>query len=549
MVFSGFVSPLAMGNTPCNGHGARWWQRGLIYQVYPRSFLDRNGDGIGDLAGIIATLDYVHWLGVNAIWISPIYPSPMADFGYDVSDYMNVHPMFGSLRDFDELVASAHHLGIHIILDFVPNHTSEEHPWFVESRSSRTDPKRDWYIWKDAAPDGSQPTNWLSTFGGTAWEWDPKTEQYYYHAYLKQQPDLNWRNREVQAAMHQAMRFWLDRGVDGFRIDVIWHLIKDDQFRCNPPNPEYRPGEWPYRQLLTTYTTDRPEVHDIIAGMRNVMNEYEDRLMIGEIYLPVERLVTYYGTETSGVHLPFNFQLIEIPWQAPAIAAAIDAYESALPAHGWPNWVLGNHDKSRIASRVGPAQARIAAMLLMTLRGTPTMYYGDEIGMHDVSIPPELVKDPWEINVPGFGVGRDPQRTPMQWDDSAHAGFTTGEPWLPVASDYLDINVGREQTDPVSMLTLYRRLIELRKAESALTSGAYRSISITDDTMLYLRQDRERRLVIALNFSAQARQVCIGSAPSPGRILLSTHLDRQNESFDNQVDLRADEGIVAELSS
>ena len=291
---------------------------------------------------------------------------------------------------------------------------------------------------------------------------------------MKQQPDLNWRNQEVQAAMHQAMRFWLDRGVDGFRIDVIWHLIKDDQFRGNPPNPEYRPGEWPYRQLLATYTTDRPEVHDIIAGMRNVMNEYEDRLMIGEIYLPVERLVTYYGTESSGVHLPFNFQLIEIPWHAPAIAAAIDAYEAALPSHGWPNWVLGNHDKSRIASRVGPAQARIAAMLLMTLRGTPTMYYGDEIGMHDVSIPPESVRDPWEINVPGFGVGRDPQRTPMQWDDSPHAGFTTGEPWLPVASDYLDINVGRERNDPASMLTLYRRLIELRKAESALTLGAYR---------------------------------------------------------------------------
>ncbi len=549
MVFSGSVSPLTMGNERRDSNGARWWQRGLIYQVYPRSFLDRNGDGIGDLAGIIAKLDYVQWLGVDAIWISPIYPSPMADFGYDVSDYMNVHPMFGSLRDFDELMASAHRLGIKVILDLVPNHTSEEHPWFVESRSSRDNPKRDWYIWKDAAPDGGLPNNWLSTFGGTAWEWDPKTEQYYYHAYLKQQPDLNWRNQEVQAAMHQVMRFWLDRGVDGFRIDVIWHLIKDDQFRGNPPNPEYRPGEWPYRQLLATYTTDRPEVHAIIAGMRNVMNEYEDRLMIGEIYLPVERLVTYYGTESSGVHLPFNFQLIEIPWHAAAIAAAVDAYEAALPPHGWPNWVLGNHDKSRIASRIGPAQARIAAMLLMTLRGTPTMYYGDEIGMHDVAIPPELVRDPWEINVPGFGVGRDPERTPMQWDDSTHAGFTTGEPWLPVASDYLDINVGRERNDAASMLTLYRRLIGLRKAESALVLGAHRRMSATGETMLYLRQDQERRLLIALNFSSYTRQISFAPSPSPGRILLSTHLDRQGESFDNQIDLRADEGIVAELSS
>jgi alpha-glucosidase len=287
-----------------------WWQHGVIYQIYPRSFADSNGDGIGDIRGIISRLDYLHWLGVDAIWISPIYPSPMADFGYDVSDYMDIHPMFGTLDDFDVLLAAAHAEGIRVILDLVPNHTSDEHPWFIESRSSRDNPKRDWYIWKSPSADGGPPNNWLSTFGGSAWEFDPRTSQYYYHAYLKQQPDLNWRHPEVQAAMHQVLRFWLDRGVDGFRVDVIWHLIKDDQFRSNPPNPQFRPGEWPYRQLLATYTTDRPEVHDIIGGMRRVLDEYGERLMIGEVYLPVDRLVTYYGAAGDGCHLPFNFKII-----------------------------------------------------------------------------------------------------------------------------------------------------------------------------------------------------------------------------------------------
>jgi alpha-glucosidase len=526
----------------------RWWQRGIIYQIYPRSFADTNGDGVGDLPGILAKLDYLQWLGVDAIWISPIYPSPMADFGYDISNYLDIDPLFGTLNDFDDLVMSAHRRGIKIVMDLVPNHTSEEHPWFLASRSSRHSAQRHWYIWQDPAPDGGPPNNWLSNFGGSAWTLDEHTGQYYYHAYLKEQPDLNWRNDEVRAAMHEVMRFWLDRGVDGFRVDVIWHLMKDEQFRHNPPNPDYQPGEWPYRRLLATYTTDRPEVHDIIAGMRAVMDQYEDRLIVGEVYLPVERLVTYYGTAESGCHLPFNFQLISVPWYGPAIGAAIDNYEAALPSHGWPNWVLGNHDKPRIAARVGQAQARIAAMLLLTLRGTPTLYYGDELGMQAVPIPPGFVQDPWEKNLPGLGLGRDPARTPMQWDPSLHAGFTTGMPWLPIAADYPAMNVETFQKDPTSILALHRRLIALRRAEPALSVGRYQRCFATDDVLVYMREAAARRFLVALNFSGKPAAVTCAGLPSIGTVMLSTSLDREGERFDERIELRADEGIVALLT-
>jgi alpha-glucosidase len=526
----------------------RWWQHGVIYQIYPRSFADSNGDGIGDLPGIIQRLDYLQWLGVDAMWLSPIYPSPMVDFGYDVSDYTNIHPIFGTLDDLDRLLDAAHRRGLRVILDFVPNHTSDQHPWFLESRSSRGNPKRDWYIWRDPGPDGGPPNNWLSTFGGSAWEWDAKTQQYYYHAYLTAQPDLNWRHPEVQEAMHDVMRFWLNRGVDGFRIDVIWHMVKDDQFRCNPPNPDYRPGEWPYRQLLATYTTDRPEVHDIIAGMRRVMDAYDDRMMVGEIYLPIERLVTYYGTGGSGVHLPFNFHLIELPWHAPTIASMIDAYEAALPLTGWPNWVLSNHDKPRIATRIGHAQARVAAMLLLSLRGTPTLYYGDEVGMANVVIAPDLVQDPWEKNEPGQGLGRDPARTPMQWDGTSNAGFTRGTPWLPVANDYAVKNVANERENPTSMLTLYRRLIALRRREAALSVGRYRGIQADGEVISYVREEGERRFLVVLNLLSRPQSVSIKSMRSHGRLVLSTYLDREDEAIDDTIMLRADEGIIVDLS-
>jgi alpha-glucosidase len=443
-------------------------------------------------------------------------------------------------------MAAVHQRDLKIILDYVPNHTSDEHPWFVESRSSRDNPKRDWYIWHDPAPNGGPPNNWLSLFGGSAWEWDAATGQYYYHAFHKKQPDLNWRNPEVQAAMLDVLRFWLDRGVDGFRVDVIWHMIKDDQFRDNPPNLDYRPGDWPYNALLPVYTTDRPEVHEVVAMMRRVLDEYDERVLIGEIYLPVERLVAYYGEEGGGAHLPYNFQLILLPWNARLIEAAIDTYEEFLPAHGWPNWVLGNHDRPRVASRVGAAQARVAAMLLLTLRGTPTLYYGDELGMHDVSIPPELVQDPAERNEPGLGRGRDPERTPMQWDRSPNAGFTAGMPWLPVAADYPQINVEVERDDPTSMLTLHRRLIALRRAEPALSVGTYTAVPAHGDLIAYLRSAAERRLLVVLNLGSHPQTFDLTEVGG-GRVLLSTHLDRAGDALYDTLMLRGDEGVVVEL--
>ena len=526
---------------------AQWWQRGIIYQIYPRSFMDTNGDGVGDLAGIRSHLHYLRWLGVDAIWISPIYPSPMADFGYDVADYCNVDPLFGALADFDALVAEAHRLGLKVILDYVPNHSSDQHPWFVESRSSKENARRDWYIWRDPAPDGGPPTNWLSEFGGPAWEYDALTGQYYYHAYLKQQPDLNWRNPAVHAAMHDVLRFWLNRGVDGFRVDTIHHLIKDDQFRDNPPNPDFRPGMPPHKRVIRFYTTDRPEVHEAVAGMRRVLGEYDDRVLIGEAYLPFDRLMTYYGNNLSGFHLPFNFHLIGAQWNAAAIAEIVREYEALLPPGAWPNWVLGNHDRSRIASRIGRAQARVAAILLLTLRGTPTLYYGDEIGMVDVPIPPELVQDPWEKNVPGLGVGRDPERTPMQWDAGRGAGFTTGEPWLPIAADYQGWNVEAESRDPHSMLSLYRALIALRRAEPALAIGTYEPVEVGADVFAYLREHAGRKLLVMLNVTVLPTQFAL-RAHIGAKVLLSTHGDGQGSRIGDVIHLRADEGLIAEVA-
>jgi len=519
----------------------RWWQRGVIYQIYPRSFQDSNGDGIGDLPGIIRRLDHVVTLGIDAIWISPIYPSPMADFGYDVTDYCNVAGVFGNLADFDRLVAEAHRRGLRLILDFVPNHTSNEHPWFIESRSSRADPKRDWYIWRDAGAEGALPNNWLSRFGGPAWEWDGSTTQYYYHSFLKEQPDLNWRNPAVKQAMYDVLRFWLDRGVDGFRVDVLWLLIKDDQFRDNPVNPGCVPGESSHDRLLPFYTANRPEVHAIVAEMRSVTDTYPERVLIGEIYLPIEQLVTYYGHDLKGAHLPFNFQLLQTAWNAASIAQIMEEYEAALPHGAWPNWVLGNHDQERIASKIGSAQARVAAMLLLTLRGTPTIYYGEEIGMKDVPIAPERVQDPAEKNEPGLGLGRDPERTPMPWDGSLLAGFTSGEPWLPLGADHARVNVEGLGESRRSILNLYRRLIDLRRDKPVLTHGSIDAVTVQGNILRYERRQGDQRLVIALNLAHERARVL--SLPS-GRLLLSTDLDRAGEDVGASASLRADEGII-----
>src|SRR5450432_1925937 len=483
-----------------------WWKSGVIYQIYPRSFKDSDGDGIGDLVGIIDELDYLSdILGVDALWLSPIFPSPMADFGYDISNYVDIDSIFGDLNTFDKLVEQAHKRALKIIVDYVPNHTSDEHPWFIESRMSRTNSKRDWYVWADSKPDGTPPNNWLSVFGSSAWQWNADTGQYYLHSFLKEQPDLNWRNPEVKAAMLDTLRFWLERGVDGFRIDAAHFIMKDPAMRDLPPNLAKEISARDYDTLLHTYDFAHEDVHAVYQDIRQVLESYsaeQPRFSVGEIDLRNwQQWASYYGAKLDELHMPFNFALISARWQPSVVREIIDAIEASVPSEGWPNYVLGNHDQSRIASRVGPAQARVAMMMLLTLRGTPTMYYGDEIGMHNVNIPAEQIQDPFGKSVPRLG--RDPERTPMQWDSSPNAGFASAHsnPWLPLADDYQQINVEGQRDDPSSMLSLTRKLLALRKRIRALNAGGYLSIDgMPDSCLAYVRQLGKKRYLIALNF-------------------------------------------------
>jgi alpha-glucosidase len=521
--------------------GDKWWERGVVYQVYPRSFQDSDGDGVGDLRGIEARLDYIAALGVDAVWLSPIFPSPMADFGYDVADYCDVEPLFGTLADFDRLLAAAHARGLKLLLDFVPNHSSDRHPWFIESRSSRDNPKRDWYIWRDPAPDGGPPNNWISDFGGPAWTWDEPTGQYYLHAFLPQQPDLNWRNPELKAAMLDVMRFWFERGVDGFRIDVLWHIVKAAGLPDNPPNPDWRDGHNERDKVLQLHSTDQPEAHAISAEMRALADEYGERLLVGEIFLPNERLARWHGTpERPQVHLPFNFCLMENGWDARTIDRLVAEYEASLPAWGWPNWVLGSHDAPRIAARVGEAQARVAMMLLLTLRGTPTLYQGDELAIGQVPIPPDKVRDPREYRQPGIGLGRDPSRTPMAWDTSPSAGFSSAEPWLPLHPDWPTRNVATQDANPGSMLALTRALLRLRRAEPALSAGDYAPLAYHGSLLAYERRCGNSRLLVALNLGEQP--VPLPEAARGGERLLST-------LSGEAAHLRGNEGLIVRLSA
>ena len=570
--------------------GTQWWQTGVIYQIYPRSFQDTDGDGVGDLKGILARLDYLSGLGVEAIWISPIYPSPMADFGYDVADYTGVDPLFGTLADFDALLAAAHGKGLRVILDFVPNHSSDQHPWFLQSRSSRTGPKRDWYLWRDPAPRSGPgdkrpaseryPNNWTSNFGGPSWAWAETTQQFYLHSFLKQQPDLNWRNPALRAAMFDAMRFWLDRGVDGFRMDVLWLLVKDEQFRDNPANTEYHPGMHDHTKTLPLYNADQPETHAIVREMRVLMDGYgptlpsgngisakvpegsvSNRVLIGEIYLPLPELVRYYlgvepqtgGIEGSapeipqlrGANLPFNFHLIQTEWNARAIANIVQTYEALLPSGAWPNYVLGNHDQPRLASRIGGQQARAAAMLLLTLRGTPTMYYGDELGMEDVPIAPDQVRDPAELNEPGKGRGRDPERSPMLWVDAPNAGFTSpnARPWLPLEDDWKTSNAAAQRADPSSMLTLYRRLLALRRQHPALSQGAITEITAEGALLRFRRTHDGQGFQVLLNLGAEPVQAHCDA----GQVVLTTLLDGEGAPAEGMLTVEAGEGLLIAL--
>jgi alpha-glucosidase len=522
-----------------------WWQTGIVYQIYPRSFMDSNGDGTGDLNGVTSRMDYLEWLGIDALWLSPIFPSPMADFGYDVANYVDVDPLFGTLADFDRLLQAAHQRNIKVLLDLVPNHSSDEHAWFVESRSSRDNPKRDWYIWRDPAPDGGPPNNWQSFFGGDAWTFDKATGQYYLHLFHAKQPDLNWRNSLVRDGIYSAMRFWFDRGVDGFRIDVIWLLMKDEQFRDNPLNPNWKEGDPPFAKHDNVYTGDLPEVHEIVREMRAITDQYHERVLIGEIYLPVPRLMMYYGQASDEAHLPFNFQLIQLPWNAQVVREAVDTYEAALPNGGWPNWVLGNHDQHRVASRVGREQARVAQMLLLTLRGTPTSYYGDEIGMQNVNVPVHLIQDPQGKYSPAHT--RDPERSPMQWDASPNAGFTTPEatPWLPIADDYSTFNVAAEREDATSMLLLYRRLVELRRTMPALSVGSYRSVDArSDEVFAYVREHGPQRVLIVLNFGSTTQNLDFSSLSTSGQLLCTTNMDSDGNHNLGYLTVRPNEGMV-----
>jgi alpha-glucosidase len=514
--------------SPLSGE-LKWWQRGIIYQIYPRSFQDTSGDGVGDLRGITARLPYVASLGVEAVWLSPIFTSPMHDFGYDVADYVDIDPLFGTLEHFDALVAEAHRLGLKVMLDYVPNHTSSDHAWFQAALRGKESEKRDWYVWRDPAEDGGPPNNWKSFFGGGAWTLDGASGQYYLHQFLPSQPDLNWRNPEVRAAMADVLRFWMRRGVDGFRVDVIWLLAEDERFLDEPQNPDWQPGQPEHTRLNHIYTQDQPETHAYIRELRAVLDEFGDRMMVGEIYLPVERLLPFAGTRDAPmVHLPFNFHLILLPWDAAEVRTFADMYDAACrAAHTWPNWVLGNHDQHRFRSRVGAGQYRVAQTLLLTLRGTPTVYYGDEIGMENVPVPPERMVDPAGLQQPDVpAASRDPERTPMQWDSSAHAGFAPADatPWLPLADDADRVNVAAQEENPTSDLNFFRALTALRREHPALVGGEYRSHDAGHaDVFAFERTLGPERVVVLLNFGAETREV---GGVARGQALLSSHNDQ-----------------------
>jgi alpha-glucosidase len=536
-----------------------WWRYGVIYQIYPRSFADADGNGIGDLDGITEHLGHLAGhadsLGVDAIWLSPFYRSPMADYGYDVADYRDVDPMFGTLGQFDTLLAEAHTRGLKVIVDFVPNHTSDQHEWFIESRSSRDNPKRDWYVWADPKPDGSPPNNWRSSFAevGPAWTLDETTGQYYLHSFMREQPDLNWWNPEVRDAMDDVLRFWLDRGVDGFRIDVAHRMAKDPELADNPlieVDAELRGSD--RREALLAASNrgedlrdqDWPEVHEILRRFRRTISEYDDRMAVGEVYLlDMPKLVSYYGRGDE-LDLCHNFVFLHQPWKADAFRAVVEEFEGLLPEGAWPDYFLNNHDHSRVVTRYddggnGPARARVAAMMLLTLRGTPFLYQGEELGMRDGPVPPDRVVD---VD------GRDPERTPMHWDASPGAGFTTGEPWLPIDPEHERVNATAQRVDPASMFSLYRRLLQFRRGSTALREGAYASLTSPDGVFAYLRSTADEQLLVALNMTSDPVRFAATPQGAGGQLELSTDPGRHLGQVPlAALDLGPDEGVIVRL--
>ena len=529
-----------------------WWKHGVIYQIYPRSFADASGDGTGDLQGIVSRLPYLADLGIDGLWLSPIFDSPMHDFGYDVRDYRAIHPLFGSLADFDELVDRAHGHGIRIILDLVFNHTSAEHPWFIESRASKGSPKRDWYLWHVGRRFlglpwrvcRRPPNNWRSGFGGSAWTLDDRTDEYYLHLFLDSQPDLNWRNPDTEAAMFAQARFWLDRGADGFRLDVINYIVKDRKLRSNPYHPRLT---FPRRhdQQVHLFDRNQPEAHEILRRFRVVMDEYPETMLVGEVYpnegcMEPEASASYLGTGNDELHLAFDFSLMETPFRARAYRRTLERWYAAVPRDGWPSHVLSNHDKPRAMTRRcrgSLARARLLATLLLTQRGTPFLYYGEEIGMRDGRLRRHALRDPTGRKYWPFFSGRDRSRTPMQWTAGPNAGFCSADvkPWLPLNTDHAGtggnrsgVNVDAQREDPDSLLSWYRRLIEARRAHLELTHGSIEFVDSHPRLLVYTRGYEGRRIAVTLNFSSRRLSPPDGVLVAGARVLISTHESRAN---------------------
>jgi len=519
-------------STDAQGHP--WWQHAVFYEIYPRSFMDSNNDGIGDLNGIASKLDYLQALGVDAIWIAPCFPSPQVDFGYDVSDYENIDKMYGTLADFDRLEKLGRQHGIKIILDFVVNHTSDQHPWFIESRSSRDNPKRDWYIWRDGKAQNLPPNNWLSTFGGSAWQWDSKTTQYYYHYFYPQQPDLNWRNPAVSTAMYGVTTWWYKRGVAGFRLDAVDTLFEDPNLKDNP----LLPGKNAYGDpnMENKYNDKLPEVHDVMKGLRKAAYPY-GAVLIGETWTKdVSELKDYYGTNHDELQMPMDLMLTKLKFSAQIFREHIGTVNASGE---WPTWVISNHDIVRSWNRYGDGKhndeiAKDMAAMYLTLRGTPIMYYGEEIGMQNNDpTRPEDVKDP--IGRRGWPreKGRDGERTPMQWNDTPNAGFTTGIPWNPIPVTYQTYNVADELKDPNSILNWYKALLALRHKDPALLEGEYIALNQDDPNVLsYLRKTKNEAILVAINMSDNQQKVSFDLTKE------GVALGKSNTLLTNQINLR-----------
>lgn len=532
----------------------KWNPFSVVYHIYVRSFRDTNADGIGDLNGIIEKLNYLNGegersLGVDAIWLSPIYRSPQADFGYDVADYYQIDPLFGDLSIMKTLIREAHNRGIKVMMDFVPNHTSSQHHWFKDSQSSKKNPKRDFYIWKDPKSDGGPPNNWRSVFGGSAWEYDFTTHQYYLHTFDKEQPDLNWHNPQVVKEMQNVLCFWMEQGIDGFRVDAIEWMVKDPTFEDEPENLSFVAGSDPYHMVLHTRTFALPELTHIIRELVAPLNEFENKFMVVEVWSGMDEMVRWYRWIDKKWFTPFNFGIITLPWNAQIHRDFIDKYEKSVSFLYTPTYVTGNHDKPRIASRIGQKEARVAAMLVLTLRGMAYIYNGDEIGMTNTEILPDKVRDPFEIKTPNLGLGRDPERTPMQWSNSKNANFTKAEePWLPINPNYRKINVTQQHNDPHSMLSLYKKLIHWRKNHPALQYGSQQILKLDSaEVMSYLRIHENNMVLVILNYGGTTQ--IINTPFNQGTIMLDTGLNKIGKKINLQkIILHPHEGLMVDLT-